>query len=136
MVRPPEVNSLVDTVWNNLGVDIQNALIGKSNNKGTPPKRILKKLLIDLYVNWLDDPLLCVGVARGNDAWTPTSRYNALHIPKNINTVIDYLVDLKLLDFIGGRNDRTYGRRFRHTSRIRPTAELHKLVIKCWFNDM
>ena len=64
----PEVNSLVDTVWNILSVDIQTALMGKSNNKGTPPKRILKKLLIDLYVNWLDDPLLCVGVARGNDA--------------------------------------------------------------------
>ena len=80
----PEVNSLVDTVWNTLGVDIQNALMGKSNNRGTPPKRILKKLLIDLYVNWLDDPLLCVGVARGNDAWTPTSRYNALHIPKKL----------------------------------------------------
>ena len=127
----PEVNSLVDTVWNILSVDIQNALIGKSNNKGTPPKRILKKLLIDLYVNWLDDPLLCVGVARGNDAWTPTSRYNALHIPHKINTVIDYLVELKLLDFIGGRNDRTYGGRYSHTSRIRPTAKLHKLFIKC-----
>ena len=60
----PEVNSLVDTVWNILGVDIQTVLIGKSSNKDTPPKRILKKLLIDLYVNWLDDPLLCVGVAR------------------------------------------------------------------------
>ena len=127
----PEVNSLVDTVWNILGVDIQNTLIGKSNNKGTPPKRILKKLLIDLYVNWLDDPLLCVGVARGNDTWTPTSRYNALHIPHKINTVIDYLVELKLLDFIGGSNDRIYGGRFSHTSRIRPTTELHKLFIKC-----
>ena len=60
----PEVNSLVDTVWNILGVDIQNALMGKSNNKGTPPKRILKKLLIDLYVNWLDDPLLCRNFTR------------------------------------------------------------------------
>ena len=74
--------------------------------------------------------MLCVGVARGNDAWTPTSRYNALHIPHKINTVIDYLVELKLLDFIGGRNDRTYGGRYSRTSRIRPTAKLHKLFIK------
>ena len=29
----PEVNSLIDTVWNILGVDIQTALIGKSNKK-------------------------------------------------------------------------------------------------------
>lgn len=127
----PEVNKLVDSVWDKLGVDIQAALTGTSNNTGTPPKRILKKLLIDLYVNWLDDPTLCIGVPRGNDHWTPTSRYNALHIPKKINTVIDYLVDLDLLDFIGGRNDRKYGGRFSHTSRIRPTAKLHKLFIKC-----
>ena len=60
----PEVNSLVDTVWNILSVDIQTALIGKSNKKGTPPGRILKKLLIDLYVNWLDDPLLCESCTR------------------------------------------------------------------------
>ena len=75
--------------------------------------------------------LYCVRVARGNDAWIPTSRYNALHIPRKINTIIDYLVKLKRLDFIGGRNDRTYGGGFSHTSRIRPTAELHKLFIKC-----
>ena len=60
----PEVNSLVDTVWNILSVDIQTALIGKSNKKGTPPIRILKKLLIDLYVNWLDDPLLRTSCTR------------------------------------------------------------------------
>ena len=60
----PEVNSLVDTVWNILSVDIQTALIGKSNNKCTPPKRIPKKLLKDLNVNWLDDPLMCRSCTR------------------------------------------------------------------------
>ena len=45
----PEVNKLVDRVWNMLSEDVRSSLIGKSNNAGTPPKRILKVLLIDLY---------------------------------------------------------------------------------------
>ena len=79
--------------------------------------------------------LYCVRVARGNDAWIPTSRDNALHIPRKINTIIDYLVKLKRLDFIGGRNDRTYGGRFSQTSRIRPTVKLQKLFIECSAKD-
>jgi hypothetical protein len=83
-------------------------LTGRSNNKGTPPKRILKVLLVDLYVTWLDDPDLSIGIARSDGAWRPTSRYNATHIPKKLNDVVDHLVEHGFLLFIGGSNDRQY----------------------------
>ena len=46
----PEVSRLVDNVWNALPEAVHQSLIGRSNNKGTQPKRILKVLLIDLSV--------------------------------------------------------------------------------------
>ena len=76
---------MVDSVWNALPEAVHQSLTGRSNNKGTPPKRILKVLLIDLYVTWLDGPDLCIGIARSDGAWRPTSRYNATHIPKKLN---------------------------------------------------
>ena len=127
----PEVNRLVDNVWNTLPEAIHQSLTGRSNNKGTPPKRILKVLLIDLYVTWLDDPDLCIGIARGDGAWRPTSRYNATHIPKKLNDVVDHLVEHGFLLFIGGSNDRQYGGRFSRTSRIKPTTTLRRLFAEC-----
>jgi hypothetical protein len=127
----PEVSRLVDNVWNALPEAIHQSLIGRSNNKGIPPKRILKVLLIDLYVTWLDDPDLCIGIARSDGAWRPTSRYNATHIPKKLNDVVDHLVEHGFLLFVGGSNDRQYGGRFSRTSRIKPSDKLHRLFADC-----
>lgn len=56
----PKINELVDELWFQV---VETALGGKSNNKGkSNPKRQLKVLLLDLYVAWLDDPNLCIGV--------------------------------------------------------------------------
>ena len=126
-----EVNALRDAVWSEIPTQLQDALLGKSNNKGTPPQRILKVLLIHLYVTWLDDPTLCTGVARSDGAWAPNSRYNAIRIPKKINTLIDQLVELGFLDFIGGKNDRKWGGKYSRTSRIRPTPKLTALFLNC-----
>ena len=127
----PEVNKLVDRVWNMLSEDVRSSLIGKSNNAGTPPKRILKVLLIDLYVTWLDDPELCIGVSRSDGTWKPSSRYNAINIPKKVNDLIDLLVEGDLLLFVGGSNDRKFGGRYGHTSRIKASGCLIKLFKEC-----
>lgn len=131
----PEINSLVDYVWDKLGTERQTSLIGTSNNKGTPPKRILKVLLIDLYSNWLDDPSLCIGVSRNNNSFKPNSRYNALHIPYKINTIIDHLVELDFLHFRNGSYDRTNDGRHSRTSRIRATIKLENAFEKCLANQ-
>ena len=71
----PEINKLVDDL--RLQV-VEPALGGKSNNKGkSDPKRQLKVLLLDLYVAWLDDPTLSVGINFNNNAYTVNSRNNA-----------------------------------------------------------
>ena len=73
-----EINTLVDELWFKV---VEPALGGKSNNKGkSDPKRQLKVLLLDLYVAWLDDPTLCIGVNRNNNAYQVNSRYNALPV--------------------------------------------------------
>ena len=125
----PEVNHLVEEVWNALGQDQQSTLSSKSNRKGTPPKKILKVLLVHLYATWLDDPTLWTGMSRNRNDYAPDSIYNALHIPFKIKDITDYLVDLEYLDFEMGSNDKTYDGWYSYTSRIRPNRRQAKWVI-------
>ena len=118
----PEINRLVDELWFKV---VEPALGGKSNNKGkSDPKRQLKVLLLDLYVAWLDDPTLCIGVNRNNNAYQVNSRYNALHISRKIVDVVDALADTGYLDYRHGSHDRTNNGIFSRTSRIRPSLKL------------
>jgi len=118
----PKINELVDELWFQV---VEPALGGKSNNKGkSDSKRQLKVLLLDLYVAWLDDPTLCIGVNRNNNAYQVNSRYNALHISRKIVDVVDVLADTGYLDYLQGSHDRTYNGRFSRTSRIRPSLQL------------
>jgi len=98
---------------------------GKSNNKGkSDPKRQLKVLLLDLYVAWLDDPTLCIGINRNNNAYAVNSRYNALHISRKIVDVVDVLAGTGYLGYRHGSHDRTNNGIFSRTSRIRPSLQL------------
>ena len=118
----PEINKLVDELWFQV---VEPALSGKSNNKGkSDPKRQLKVLLLDLYVTWLDDPTLCIGVNRNSNAYKVDTRYNALHISRKIVSLIDVLVEANYLDYIHGSHDRTHNGKFSRTSRIRPSLQL------------
>ena len=98
----PEINIIVDKVWQSLGEHRQANLIPTGNRKGTHPKLLLKVLLVHLYVNFLDLPTLWTGVARSANAYAPTSRYNSLRISFKIVKLIDGLVELGYLDFEGG----------------------------------
>ena len=102
----PEINIIVDKVWHSLGQYRQAKLIPKGNRKGTPPKRLLKVLLVNLYATFLDDPALWMGVARSANAYAPTSRYNSLNVSFKIVQLIDGLVELGYLEFVGGSHDK------------------------------
>ena len=118
----PEINKLVDELWLQV---VEPALGGKSNNKGkSNPKRQLKVLLIDLYVAWLDDPTLCIGVNRNSNAYKVDTRYNAIHISRKIVSLIDVLVEANHLDYLHGSHDRTHNGKFSRTSRVRPSLQL------------
>jgi len=118
----PEINILVDNLWFQV---FEPALGGNSNNKGkSNPKRQLKVLLVDLYVAWLDDPTLCIGVNRNSNAYKVDTRYNALHISRKIVSLIDVLVEANYLDYLHGSHDRVNDGMFSRTSRIRPSLQL------------
>ena len=121
----PKVNAVVDHVYNSLSVEQQQSIQGKSNNAGRASgKTHLKLALIDLYVAWKTDPLLCIGVALGNDAFKVNSRYNALHISPRIRNVISALAAEDFIDFKGGSNDRTGSIGGNRTSRMMATNRL------------
>jgi hypothetical protein len=124
----PEINKLVDELWFQV---VEPALGGKSNNKGkSNPKRQLKVILIDLYVAWLDDPTLCIGVNRNSNAYKVDTRYNALHISRKIVSLIDVLVEANYLDYLPGSHDRVNDGMFSRTSRIRPSLRLQDKFIE------
>ena len=127
----PELNLLVDRMWSAFGLTRQQAITAKGNRKGTDPKRLLKVLLVHLYATYLDDPTLWTGVARNNNSYVPTSRYNRLHISYKIVQIIDYMVELNYLDFVMGSNDRTHNGWHSFSSRILPSNILKAEFGKC-----
>ena len=73
----PEVNDFLEDVFNLLPDDFES----KSNRKGTPTKRVLKVLLLDLFVVRKEDPTKWIGISLSEKAYS-SSRYNALHLSK------------------------------------------------------
>jgi len=124
----PEINRVVDQVYDGLSDDGRLQISGKSNNAGKASgKVLLKVLLVDLYVAWKTDPILCIGVARGHEAYKVNSRYNALHISSRIKHIIDALRVNGVIDYKGGSYNREDSGRGSHTSRIRAAHELREM---------
>ena len=88
------------------------------------PKLQLKVLLLDLYVAWLDDPTLSVGINFNNNAYAVNSRYNALRISRKIGDVSKLLIQSGYLDFARWSNPRQNQNLPSRTSRIRPSLQL------------
>ena len=55
----PEVNTFLDDIYHLLPDDLDS----KSNRKGTPTKRVLKVVLLDLFVAWKEDPTKWIGIS-------------------------------------------------------------------------
>lgn len=124
----PEINMVVETIYDSLSDDNRLQISGKSNNSGKASGKVmLKVVLIDLYVAWKTDPTLCIGVAQGNDAYKVNSRYNALHISGRIRKIIKALWIEDFIDFKQGSNNRTGTGWGSHTSRIRATHKLREM---------
>src|SRR6056297_232894 len=119
----PEVVALVDKIWDG------NALDALISTKGPKPKLAFRKqlrvLILDLYVAWLQDPDLSVGVSMDNNAWKTGSRYNALHISKKIKDIIHALVEAGLVVLNPGSYSGP-GAKTNRTARIRASRKLQK----------
>ncbi len=111
----PEVNLFVDDIYSSLSSVEGNERINK---------KLLKVLLLDLYVAWCADPELKLMFSRDHNAYKAKSRYNEIHIGKKIRDIVDLLVLNKIIHEKKGFNDRINGIGFQ--SRIWPTTALIK----------
>ncbi len=125
----PEVKALVEEIWEGyLPPKITGT--GGKNRPGPKPKTSHKKqlrvVILDLYVAWLDDPELCIGVSMDVSAWKTNSRYNALHLSKKLIPIINALGDAGLLDIAKG-SYAGRGNKGNRTTRIRASEELQTM---------
>ena len=95
-----EVNDFVDDIYQLLKSI-------KGHKKGN--KRLLKVLLLDLYVAWCADHELKIMFSRDNNAYKAKSRYNELHISKKIRDIVDVMVAEGIVYEKQGFNDRVRG---------------------------
>ena len=121
----PELIKVVDTIWQ--------ANFGDMEAKGRPgpkPKRTFRQqlriLILDLYVAWLEDPDLCIGVSMSENAWETWSRYNALGISKKIIALIHGLVEKGLIDLAKGSYGGPYAP-YNRITRIRAAEPMREL---------
>ena len=139
----PEIKALTDEIWLEITEVESLVVIPTGNRKPLAPLiKQLRVLLVDFYVAWLADPTLSIGISRSNNSYVPKSRYNGLHISKDILKVVDALVSVRLLDHHNFHNDRVYGGKFSRTSRYRASkklqdrfSKLQDLVFDISFNE-
>ena len=93
----PEATKLRDTVWNQY---FKEAFPegGKGNKPNSEPKKQFKTLLLDLYVAWLDDPELSIGVGMTKSAYKKNSRYNELFISAKMIEIVNRAYEVGLID--------------------------------------
>jgi len=123
----PEVKALVDDLWEGYLPGTITGEAGENQRTGPKPKTPFKKqlrvLILDLYIAWLDDPELSIGVSMSPNAWKTNSRYNALHLSKSLIPIIKALDAAGLLDLAKGSYAGP-GARGNRTTRIRASGEL------------
>ena len=96
----PEVNVFVDEIYSHLSSIKGNQRINK---------KLLKVVLLDLYVAWCTDPELMIMFSRDNNSYRAKSRYNEIHISKKIRNIVDELVKEGIIEEKRGFNDKIRG---------------------------
>ena len=119
-----EATKLRETVWNEYFKEAFPPIEGKGNKAKSEPKKQFKVLLLDLYVAWLDDPELSIGVGMSNSAYKKHARYNALYISAKIMEVINHAYLMGLID------KKTGSEQSGKTTRIRASAKLAEIFSK------
>jgi hypothetical protein len=123
----PEVAGLVEAIWSEHFTDY---MAKESVTSGVKAKRKhrdqLRVVLLDLYVAWLTDPDLSIGVHLSMSSWNTNSRYNALHLSKIIPDLVRRLSEVGLIQLAKGSYSGP-GNKHNRTSRIRAEEPLKKL---------
>lgn len=96
-------------------------------------RKQLRVVILDLYVAWLDDPRLSIGVSMSSNSYNTGSRYNALHISKKIIPIIEELHKAGVIDLAKGSYAGPGAKSNRNT-RIRASAKLQDWFAKAQFD--
>jgi hypothetical protein len=93
---------------------------------------MLRVLLLDLYVNWLNDPDLSIGFSKNKNSFKVGGRYNQVHISPKIIDVERLLLEAGYIEELSFYRSTTshsdsYTTRIRHTQKLR--AEFQKLTV-------
>ena len=107
--RPLDVHKWSDhSEVNEFVNEIYKKLISIKGHEKTS-KKLVKVLLLDLYVAWSADPELKIMFSRDNNAYKAKSRYNELHVGKKIRDIVDALIQDGVIGQKVGFNDRISG---------------------------
>ena len=68
---------------------------------------MLRVLLLDLYVAWLNDPSLALGFSKNNNSYSTGSRMDRIHIGNNIIKVEEMLVAAGYVEELDWFHDNT-----------------------------
>lgn len=98
----PEVVQFVDRVWDQYLPEDFVVVRGPGPKPKLAFRKQLRVLILDLYVAWLEDPELCIGVSMSANTWKTNSRYNALHLSKKLIPIINALHAAELIDLAKG----------------------------------
>lgn len=121
----PEVKGFVAALWAAHFADMERDVTAPGPRPKTSFKYQLRVLILDLYVAWLEDPALSIGVPMSVNAWDTTSRYNALRISKQIIPIVKRLEELELIDLARGSYAGPYAP-YNRTTRIRASKKLQE----------
>ncbi len=123
----PEIKVLTEHLY----VECSINTLDKAGNR--KPKKtakdMLRVLLLDLYVAWLNDPSLALGFSKNNNSYAANSRMDRIHIGNNIIKVEEKLVAAGYIEEQEGFHDKT-GRERSYTTRIRHSQKLRDAFLR------
>ena len=119
----PEAKKLRDSIWNQYFKE-RFGQSKRGRQPGSSSKKQFKILLLDLYVAWLDDPELAIGVGMTKNAFKENVRYNALFISAKIIEIINHAHAVGLID------KKTGSEHSKKTTRIRASELLASVFEK------
>ncbi|MBN16177.1 MAG: hypothetical protein CMJ15_13370 [Pelagibacterium sp.] len=120
----PEVNEFIEPIY-------QKYFFGR---KGDIRKKHIKVLLLDLYVNWSEEPERYIAISQNNNDYYAASRYNALKISRLTIDVITVLAEAGLIEYNEGFYDAE--RKSGRVTRIRPTEPLIRMFQEARFGPL
>lgn len=122
----PDAAKVMQTVWEEHFAGWDRPLSAPGPKPKTSYKSQLRALILDLYVAWMEDPALSIGVPMSANAWDTSSRYNALHLSKKIIDLVRQLESVGLIDVAKGSYSGP-GVLTNRTTRIRASKALQDL---------